>query len=69
MREAEFDQETREAAISLRFVGELTSVVRDSEGEIVEGDPNEIKRQTDVWTFSRVMGADDPNWTLVATGG
>ena len=69
VREAEFDQTTSEAAISLRFVGELTSVVRDSEGTVVEGDPNEIKRQTDIWTFSRVMGADDPNWTLVATGG
>lgn len=68
LREAEFDEVTREAAISLRFVGELTSVVRGPEGEIVEGDPNEIKKQTDIWTFSRTMGSDDPNWTLVATG-
>ncbi|MEM6389439.1 MAG: TIM44-like domain-containing protein, partial [Pseudomonadota bacterium] len=50
-------------------VGELTSVVRDSDNEIVEGDPNEIKRQRDVWTFARVMGSDNPNWRLVATGG
>ena len=69
LREAEFDETTREAEISLRFVGELTSVVRDTDGNVVEGDPNEIKRQTDVWTFARNMGADDPNWTLVATGG
>ena len=32
------------------------------------GDPNQIKRQKDSWTFARVMGADDPNWKLVATG-
>ena len=51
-----------------RFVGELTSVVRNAEGEIVEGNPTEIKRQRDVWTFARDMGADDPNWQLVATG-
>ena len=69
VRDAEFDDASREATISLKFVGELTSVVRDAEGEIVEGDPNEIKRQTDVWTFARNMGSDDPNWTLVATGG
>ena len=37
----------------MRFVGELTSVVRDPEGRIVEGAPNEIKQQTDVWTFTR----------------
>jgi len=38
------------------------------DGDIVEGDPNEIKRQKDVWTFARMMGTDDPNWRLVATG-
>jgi len=65
---ATFDKSTGEGAITVRFTGELTSVVRDSEGKIVEGDPNEIKRQRDVWTFARKMGADDPNWQLVATG-
>ena len=68
LTEAEFDRATNEAEITLRFVGELTSVVRDEAGEIVEGDPNEIRKQRDVWTFARVMGSDDPNWKLVATG-
>ncbi|WP_109562391.1 Tim44/TimA family putative adaptor protein [Jannaschia seohaensis] len=67
--EAEFERDTNEAQITLRFVGELTSVVRDSEGTIVEGNPNEIKKQRDVWTFAREMGSTDPNWKLVATGG
>ncbi|MBF9035951.1 Tim44/TimA family putative adaptor protein [Rhodobacterales bacterium HKCCE2091] len=66
---AEFDRDTSEAEITVRFVGELTSVVRDSDGAIVEGDPNEVKRQREVWTFGRTMGADDPNWVLVATDG
>jgi predicted lipid-binding transport protein (Tim44 family) len=35
---------------------------------VVEGDPNEVRRQTDVWTFSRRMGGRDPNWLLSATG-
>ncbi|MBR9650413.1 Tim44/TimA family putative adaptor protein [Thalassovita aquimarina] len=64
--DAEFEDNIAE--ISVKFVGELTSVVRDSSGEIVEGKPNEIKRQKDVWTFARKMGTDDPNWQLVATG-
>ena len=63
-----FDRDTNEGDISVRFVGELTSVVRNAEGEIVEGDASEIKRQRDVWTFSRIMGSNDPNWVLVATG-
>ncbi|MGB3553818.1 MAG: Tim44/TimA family putative adaptor protein [Jannaschia sp.] len=66
---AEFDRATNEGQVTLRFVCELTSVVRDAEGTIVEGDANEIKKQRDVWTFAREMGADDPNWKLVATGG
>ncbi|MFD1913635.1 Tim44/TimA family putative adaptor protein [Halodurantibacterium flavum] len=65
---AAFDRTSREAEITVRFVGELTSVVRNQAGEIVEGNPNEIKRQKDVWTFARVMGSDNPNWQLVATG-
>lgn len=64
-----FNRESNEAELIVRFVGELTSVVKDLAGDIVEGDPNEIKRQRDVWTFARKMGADDPNWTLVATDG
>ncbi len=63
-----FDKETAEAEVTVKFVGELTSVVKNADGEVIEGDPNEIKRQRDVWTFSRVMGTDDPNWFLVATG-
>lgn len=65
---ASYNRDTSEGEVTVRFVGEMTSVVRSSEGEIVEGDPNEIKSQRDVWTFSRIMGADDPNWSLVATG-
>ncbi|WP_299817399.1 Tim44/TimA family putative adaptor protein [uncultured Jannaschia sp.] len=69
LTDAEFDPTTSEAEITLRFVGEMTSVVRDAEGKIVEGDPNEIKKNRDVWTFARMMGTGDPNWKLVATGG
>lgn len=68
LKEVEFDRSNNDADVTVRFVGELTSVVRNAEGDIVEGNPNEIKRQRDVWTFSRIMGSDDPNWQLVATG-
>ena len=69
LADAAFDSDRNEAEITVRFVGELTSVVRDREGKVVEGDPNTIKRQRDVWTFAREMGSDNPNWKLVATGG
>lgn len=65
---ASLDGETNTAEVTVRFVGELMSVVRDAAGEVVEGDPEKFKRQKDVWTFARTMGIDDPNWKLVATG-
>jgi predicted lipid-binding transport protein (Tim44 family) len=64
---AKFDKDTNVAEITMRFVGELTSVVRDQAGNIIEGSPTAVKRQKDTWTFSRTMGIDDPNWLLVAT--
>ena len=68
LKSAEFNQGTSEGDMTVKFVAELTSVVRNREGEVVEGNANEIKRQRDVWTFSRKLGVDDPNWQLVATG-
>jgi predicted lipid-binding transport protein (Tim44 family) len=66
--DVELDKDAKEEEIKLRFVSEITSVARDIEGDIVEGDPNKIKRQKDIWTFAREMGSNDPNWQLVATG-
>jgi predicted lipid-binding transport protein (Tim44 family) len=66
--DATFDTTSRLGEVTVRFVGELTSVVKDANGEIIEGSPTEVRRQKDVWTFARVMGSDDPNWQLVATG-
>ena len=73
LREAEivgarFDDDDQVAEIDMKFVGELVTVVRDKEHRIVEGDPNEIRREYDQWTFGRKMGSSDPNWLLIATG-
>ena len=68
LTDAAFDTTTGRAEITVRFIGELISVVRDKSGEIIEGKPGQSKRQKDTWTFERVMGSDDPNWRLVATG-
>ena len=67
LTEARFNTGTREAELSVRFVGEMTLVVKNAAGEIVEGSVNEIRRQQDVWSFARKMGSNDPNWQLVAT--
>ncbi|MDG1170725.1 MAG: Tim44/TimA family putative adaptor protein [Sulfitobacter sp.] len=66
---ATLDPVTSEAELTIRFVGELTSAVRDEAGDIVEGSLTEVKRQKDTWVFARIMGSDDPNWLLVSTDG
>ncbi|MCJ8144435.1 Tim44/TimA family putative adaptor protein [Ancylobacter sp. A5.8] len=57
----------RTAQITLRFVSQLISVTRDKAGAVIDGDAEQVVDVTDVWTFSRDVGARDPNWKLVAT--
>ncbi|WP_146584533.1 Tim44/TimA family putative adaptor protein [Puniceibacterium confluentis] len=68
LQDATLNDETGLAELTVRYVGELTSVVRDSSGQIVEGSAKQTKKQKDIWTYARTMGSDDPNWQLVATG-
>jgi predicted lipid-binding transport protein (Tim44 family) len=68
LQDATYNSSTTEGEVTVKFVAELTSVVTNAEGEVVEGSAKEIKRQKDTWTFARVMSSDDPNWQLVATG-
>lgn len=64
---AEYNPATKRAEISVRFMGELIRAVRDASGTVVEGNATAIQRQRETWTFSRLMGAGDPNWQLTAT--
>ena len=63
--EAEMQQKT--AFVTVKFVSEQVNVTRDSEGRIVDGDPNQVTKVTDIWTFARNTRSRDPNWALVAT--
>lgn len=66
--DAQFDEDTTAGEVTVKFVGELTSIVRNKAGEIIEGEEDKVKRQKDIWTFERIMNSNDPNWQLVATG-
>lgn len=58
----------RTAHLTVKFVSEQISIVRNQKGEIVEGDPQHGSEAIDFWTFARDTRSPDPNWTLVATG-
>lgn len=67
LADASYDEDTKRAEITVRYIGELTSVVKDSTGQVLEGSATAVKKQKDIWTYARTMGSDDPNWQLVAT--
>ncbi|NHK28104.1 Tim44 domain-containing protein [Parvularcula flava] len=55
--------------ITVDFRSDQVRVLRDQNGEIIEGDPNRIDLVRDRWTFARPLKSRDPNWILVETGG
>lgn len=56
------------ARVTVKFVTEQVNALKNSAGEIVEGDPSAVVKVTDIWTFTRNTRSNDPNWLLVATG-
>lgn len=55
------------AVITVKFVSQQAHALYDSDGRVIEGDPNTITSVTDIWTFARDTRTSDPNWQLVAT--
>ena len=53
--------------VTVDFVSEIITCIRDKEKKIVSGSPDKIKTIYDTWTFSRDMGSTNPNWLLVNT--
>jgi predicted lipid-binding transport protein (Tim44 family) len=56
------------ALVTVRFVSDQVNVTRDAEGNIVDGDPEQLAEIVDLWTFGRDTASRDPNWELVSTG-
>mgnify|MGYP005991790153 FL=1 len=53
--------------VTVDFVGEIITCIKDKEKKIVSGNPEKIKTIYDTWTFSRDMRSTNPNWLLVNT--
>jgi predicted lipid-binding transport protein (Tim44 family) len=55
------------AFITVKFVSEQIHIIRNNNGQILEGDPDQIEIISDFWTFSRDTTSHDPNWLLSNT--
>ena len=53
--------------VTVNFVSEIISCVKDKDEKIISGDPDKIKKVTDTWKFSRNINSNNPNWLLVDT--
>ena len=66
--DAKVNDDTGVAEVSVRYLADVISATKNAAGEVVEGDENAVRRISDVWTYSRMLGNPDPNWTLTETG-
>ena len=64
---ASFSQKTKIADVTLSFKSEITTLVKDSKGTIIEGHPDEIKKQKDTWVFPKNLSDKSPIWFLKST--
>jgi predicted lipid-binding transport protein (Tim44 family) len=57
----------RIARIAVLFIADIAAVTRDKDGNVVAGSLDDAIESRDIWTFSRNVGAGDPNWLLDET--
>ena len=53
--------------VTVDFVAEIITCIRDKDKKIISGDPEKVKKIYDTWIFSRNINSKNPNWQLVDT--
>ena len=53
--------------VTVEFVSELITCIRNKEKKIISGDPEKIKKVYDTWKFSKDIRSKNPNWLLIDT--
>ena len=51
--------------VTVDFVSEVITCIKDKNKNIISGDPKKIKKIHDTWVFSRDTRSNNPNWQLV----
>jgi len=57
----------RIAEVSVKFTSQMSSAMRDDQGDLLPGQSTVPREVTDVWTFGRDTASRDPNWLLIET--
>ena len=53
--------------VTVDFIAEVITCIKDKDKKIISGDPEKIKKIYDTWVFSRDITSVNPNWQLVNT--
>ena len=53
--------------VTIEFVSEIISCVKDKDDKVIAGDPEKIKKVLDTWKFSKDSRSSNPNWLLIDT--
>jgi predicted lipid-binding transport protein (Tim44 family) len=53
--------------VTVDFVSEVITCIKDKDKKVISGDPEKIKKIYDTWVFSRDIRSSNPNWQLVDT--
>ena len=51
--------------VTVDFVGEVITCIKDKDKKIISGSPDKIKKIYDTWVFSRDVKSKNPNWQLI----
>ena len=53
--------------VTVDFVSEIISCVKDKDNQILSGDPEKVKKVFDTWKFSKNSKSNSSNWLLIDT--
>ena len=67
IKDVKLNKKNLEANITMIFQCDITYSIKDKNNKIIEGGPDKVKKQKDIWTFTRKMNSDIPNWYLTKT--
>ena len=51
--------------VTVNFVAEVITCIKDKDKKIISGNPEKIKKIYDTWVFSRDTKSNNPNWQLI----
>ena len=51
--------------VTVEFIAEVITCIKDKDKKIISGDPEKIKKIYDTWVFSKDITSTNPNWQLV----